>query len=174
MRDSRCLPEPAVSVVIDEATPADVPTLLTLIGELADFERLAHELSVTVGSLEDALFGPRRVAEAVLARAAGEVAGFAVYYRSFSTFAGREGLFLEDLYVRPAFRGQGIGRGLLMHVAAVAARRGCSRLEWAVLNWNRRAVGFYEALGARPVDDWTIYRLDRAALGAIRDQPTAG
>jgi GNAT superfamily N-acetyltransferase len=155
-------------------TPADVPTLLTLIGELADFERLAHELAVTTTSLEEALFGPRRVAEAVLARAGGEVAGFAVFYRSFSTFAGREGLFLEDLYVRPAFRGQGIGRALLGHVAGVAAQRRCSRLEWAVLNWNRRAVGFYEALGARPVNDWTIYRLDRAALEAIRDRPDEG
>jgi len=174
IRDSRCPPEPAVSRVIDAATPADIPTLLTLIGELAEFERLAHELAVTPASLEEALFGPRPVCEAVVARVAGEVAGFALFFRNFSTFAGREGLFLEDLYVRPAFRGQGIGRSLLEHVAGVAAARGCSRMEWSVLNWNRRAVGFYEALGARPVNDWTIYRLDRTALEAIRAQPDAG
>jgi GNAT superfamily N-acetyltransferase len=163
-----------VSPVIDAATPADVPTLLTLIGELAEFERLAHELAVTPASLEEALFGLRPVAEAVVARVDGEVAGFAVFFRSFSTFVGREGLFLEDLYVRPAYRGRGIGRGLLGHVAGIAADRGCGRMEWSVLNWNRRAVGFYEALGARPVNDWTIYRLDRAALEAIKAAPAAG
>jgi GNAT superfamily N-acetyltransferase len=163
-----------VSLVIDAATPADVPTLLALIGELAEFERLAHELAATPASLEEALFGPRPVAEAVVARVGGEVAGFAVFFRNFSTFAGREGLFLEDLYVRPAYRGQGIGRELLAHVAGIAAARGCCRMEWSVLNWNRRAVGFYEALGAKPVNDWTIYRLDRAALEAIKAAPAAG
>ena len=160
--------EHPVSLTIEPAQPADVPTLRTLIGELADFERLAHELAVTEADLDAALFGPRPVVEAVLARVAGEVAGFAIYFRNFSTFIGREGLFLEDLYVRPSFRGEGVGRGLLGYVARLAATRGCVRMEWSVLNWNRRAVGFYEALGARPVNDWTIYRLDRAALEAIQ------
>ncbi len=171
MRDSRCPRESVVRPLIEAARPADVPMLLTLIGELAEFERLAHEVAVTAEGLGEALFGARPVCEAVVARAGAEVAGFAIYFRNFSTFAGREGLFLEDLYVRPAFRGQGIGRSLLEHVAGVAAARGCGRMEWSVLNWNRRAVGFYEALGARPVNDWTIYRLDRAALEAIRARP---
>ena len=157
-----------MSLTIHAATPADIPMLLTLIGELADFERLAHEVVVTAAGLEEALFSPRPVVEAVVARVGTEVAGFAIYFRNFSTFVGREGLFLEDLYVRPSFRGQGVGRGLLGHVARLAADRGCGRMEWSVLNWNRRAVGFYEALGAKPVNDWTIYRLDRAALEAIR------
>jgi len=153
---------------ITAATRADLPVLMTLIRELAEFERLGHELAVTEAGLEEALFGPRPAIETVLARVAGEVAGFALYFHNFSTFIGRRGLFLEDLYVRPAYRGQGIGRGLLEHVAGIAAARGCGRMEWSVLNWNRRAVGFYEALGARPVNDWTIYRLDRPALEAIR------
>lgn len=157
-----------MSLTIDAAKRADIPMLLTLIGELADFERLAHEVVVDAAALEQALFSPTPVVEAVVARVGADVAGFALYFRNFSTFLGREGLFLEDLYVRPAFRGQGVGRGLLGHVARLAAERGCGRMEWSVLNWNRRAVGFYEALGAKPVNDWTIYRLDRAALEAIR------
>jgi GNAT superfamily N-acetyltransferase len=157
-----------VSLSIEAARHADVPALLALIGELAEFERLAHEVAVTEATLAAALFGPRPVAEAAVARVAGEAAGFALYFRNFSTFIGREGLFLEDLYVRPSHRGQGVGRALLAHVAAIAAARGCGRMEWAVLNWNRRAVDFYQALGARPVNDWTIYRLDRAALEAIQ------
>jgi len=157
-----------VSPTIVAAEPADVPDLLKMIGELADFERLAHEVVVTAPGLSDALFNERPAAAAVIARVAAETAGFALYYRNFSTFVGREGLFLEDLYVRPAFRGQGVGRGLLAHVAEIAAARGCGRMEWSVLNWNRRAIGFYEALGAKPVNDWTIYRLDRAALEALK------
>ena len=158
----------------DPATPADVPVLLTLIGELAEFERLGHELAVTEAGLADALFGRPPAIETVLARVGGEVAGFALYFHSFSTFLGRRGLYLEDLYVRPAFRGQGIGRGLLEHVARLATARGCARMEWAVLNWNRRAIGFYEALGARPVNDWTVYRLDRAALAALEPGAPGG
>ncbi len=162
-----------MTVSIDVATPADVPVLMTLIGELAEFERLAHEVVVTEASLADALFGPRPAVETVLARVGGEVAGFALYFHNYSTFIGRRGLFLEDLYVRPAFRGQGVGKGLLVHVARLAVERDCGRLEWSVLNWNRRAIGFYQSLGARPINDWTVYRLDRAALDALRS-PVAG
>ena len=158
-----------MSLSIDAAELGDIPVLLTLIGELADFERLAHEVVVTAPGLEEALFNALPAAQAVIARVGGEVAGFALFFRNFSTFVGREGLFLEDLYVRPAFRGQGVGRGLLAHVAAIAAARGCGRMEWSVLYWNRRAIGFYEALGAKPVNDWTIYRLDRAALEAMKN-----
>jgi GNAT superfamily N-acetyltransferase len=163
-----------LTVSIDAATPADVPVLMTLIGELAEFERLAHEVVVTEVSLTEALFGPRPAVETVLARVGGEVAGFALYFHNFSTFIGRRGLFLEDLYVRPAFRGQGVGKALLVHVARVAAERDCGRLEWAVLNWNRRAIGFYQSIGARPINEWTVYRLDRAALDALRAPADGG
>jgi GNAT superfamily N-acetyltransferase len=152
------------------AVPADSPTLLTLIGELAEFERLAHEVVVTEPALREALFGLHPSAEAVVARVEGEVVGFALFFHNFSTFLGRRGLYLEDLYVRPALRGQGVGRGLLMHLAQLAIERGCGRMEWSVLNWNRRAIGFYEGLGARPIKDWTVYRLDRDALEALKTQ----
>ncbi len=155
-------------LTLDAATPADMPTLMVLIGELAEFERLAHEVVVTEASLAEALFAARPVVETVIARVDGEVAGFAIYFHNFSTFLGRSGLCIEDLYVRPAFRGQGVGRGLFGHLARLAGERGCGRMEWSVLNWNRRAIGFYESLGARPVNDWTVYRLDRAALDALQ------
>jgi len=157
-----------VPLTLDAATPDDIPTLLVLIGELAEFERLAHEVVVTEASLRDALFAERPVVETVIARVDGEVAGFVIYFHNFSTFLGRPGLCIEDLYVRPSHRGQGVGRGLLAHVAGLAGERGCGRMEWSVLNWNRRAIGFYESLGARPVNDWTVYRLDRAALDALQ------
>jgi GNAT superfamily N-acetyltransferase len=162
-----------VPLTLDAATPADIPTLLTLIGELAEFERLGHEVVVTEATLSEALFAERPVVETVVARVDGDVAGFALFFHNFSTFLGRPGLYLEDLYVRPTFRGQGVGRGLLVHVASLAGARGCGRMEWSVLNWNRRAVGFYESLGARPVNDWTVYRLDRVALDALQ-APRAG
>jgi GNAT superfamily N-acetyltransferase len=160
-----------VSLTLDDATPEDVPALLAMITELADFERLAHEVVATEASLADGLFGPRAVAGTVIARIDGEVAGFALYFSSFSTFLGRSGVYLEDLFVRPAFRGRGVGKALLGHLARLAVARGCGRMEWAVLNWNRRAIRFYEALGARPVDGWTVYRLDRAALEAMDVSP---
>ncbi|HXQ64418.1 MAG TPA: GNAT family N-acetyltransferase [Steroidobacteraceae bacterium] len=157
-----------MTLTIDVAKPADVATIRVLIGELAEFERLAHEVVATESGLHEALFGPRPAAETVLARVDAEVAGFALFYHNFSTFIGRHGLYIEDLYVRPAFRGQGVGRTLLAHLARLATARGCGRMEWSVLNWNRRAIGFYEALGAKPVNDWTIYRLDRAGFEAIQ------
>lgn len=160
-----------MSLTLADATPQDVPALLAMITELADFERLAHEVVATEASLADGLFGPRAVAGTVIARVDGEVAGFALYFSSFSTFLGRSGVYLEDLFVRPAFRGRGIGKALLGHLARLAVARGCGRMEWAVLNWNRRAIRFYEALGARPVDGWTVYRLDRAALEAMDVSP---
>jgi len=163
-----------LSVTLDPATPADVPTILAMIGDLAEFERLAHEVVATEASLTAALFGPRPGAETLVARVNGEAAGFALYYQNFSTFLARSGMYIEDLYVRPAFRGQGVGRGLLAHIAGLAAARGCGRMEWQVLNWNRRAIGFYESLGAKPVNDWTVYRLDRAAIEALQSAPSGG
>jgi GNAT superfamily N-acetyltransferase len=149
---------------IDAATPADVPTILQLIGELAEFERLLHEVVATEADVHDALFGARPVAEAVVARAAGEVAGFALFFHNYSTFRGRPGIYLEDLYVRPQYRGRGYGGALLKHLAGLAVQRRCARMEWAVLDWNERAIAFYESLGAKPVDGWTVYRLTGEAL----------
>lgn len=152
---------------IDPVTPAEVPLLLALVRELAEFEHLAHEAVATEAELHDGLFGPHANAEAVLARADGAVVGFALWFHNFSTFVGRRGLYLEDLYVRPEQRGKGHGAALLAHVAAVAVERGCGRFEWAVLDWNRRAIDFYEAMGARPMSDWTVFRLTGEPLAAL-------
>jgi GNAT superfamily N-acetyltransferase len=160
------------SLRIDPATPADVPTILALVRELADYEKLAHEVVATEADLHAGLFGPRPAAECVLARDGDAIAGFALFFHNYSTFRGRPGLYLEDLYVRPAYRGRGYGKALLTHLAGLAVERGCARMEWAVLDWNAPAIEFYRALGARPVDGWTIYRLTDDALrsaGGIAD-----
>lgn len=149
---------------IDPAVPADVPTVLALIRELADFEKLLHEVVATEADVRDALFGPTPTAQAVIARDGDDVAGFALFFFNFSTFRGRPGLYLEDLYVRPSYRARGYGKALLKHLAKLAVDRRCGRMEWAVLDWNSRAIEFYRALGARPVDGWTVYRLTDQAL----------
>ena len=157
---------------LNPVRPDEVPLLLSLIGELAEFEKLSHEVVATEEVLRASLFGERVVAEAVLARVDGVPAGFALYYHSFSTFLGRAGLYLEDLYVRADHRGQGVGTALLTHVAAVAVERGCGRMEWSVLDWNRRAIDFYTSMGARAVTGWTVYRLTGDSLGALgRGEP---
>ena len=152
------------SLSIAPATPADVPTVLALIRELAEYEKLLHEVVADEALLQEALFGPRTVAECVLARDGATPLGFALYYFNFSTFLARPGLYLEDLYVRTEHRGQGVGEALLKHLAQIAVRRGCGRMEWAVLNWNRRAIDFYERMGAEGVLDWTVYRMSGEAL----------
>ena len=149
---------------VRSARPGDVDTLLVLVRELAEFERLSHEVVATAGQLQEALFGPDANVEAVLARAGGEVVGFALWFHNFSTFLGRRGLYLEDLYIRPAHRGKGYGETLLRHLAAIAVQRGCGRMEWAVLDWNERAIDFYRRLGAEPQDAWQIFRLTGTAL----------
>jgi len=149
------------------AVPADVPAILELIRSLAEYERLAHEMVATAADLEAALFGPRPAAEVVLAECGGQVAGFALFFVSFSTFLGRPGLYLEDLFVRPDFRGRGIGRRLMTRLAALAVERGYGRFEWSVLDWNRPAIDFYRSLGARPMDGWTVQRVDGEALRAL-------
>lgn len=149
---------------IDPATPADVPTIRTLIRELAEFERLLHEANATEEQLRDSLFGPNPGAEVVMARIGDEVAGFALFFHNFSTFLGKRGLYLEDLYVRPQFRGKGCGEALLRHLARLALERDCGRFEWSVLDWNQRAIDFYTSLGAVPMNDWTTYRVTGAAL----------
>jgi len=146
-------------VAIRAACEEDVPLLLSFIRRLAEYEKLAQEVTATEEVLRDSFFGNRRVAEAVFAYAGDAPAGFAVFFHNFSTFQGRPGIYLEDLFVDPEYRGLGIGKALLGHVEGLARERECGRLQWAVLKWNQSAIDFYEKLGARPLDDWTIYRL---------------
>ena len=141
------------------AEKRDVGVIMGFIKELAEYEGLAHEVIADEASLERFLFGEHPVAEALIAELQTTPIGFALYFPTFSTFVGRPGLYLEDLYVRPNMRGKGVGTLLLQHVARLARERGCGRLEWSVLNWNQPAIRFYEALGARAMDDWTVYRL---------------
>jgi GNAT superfamily N-acetyltransferase len=144
---------------IRSATEGDVPLILSLIRELADYELLSHEVVATEDMLRDFLFGERPVAEVLIGEHGSEPAGFALFFHNFSTFLGRPGIYLEDLYVRPEFRGAGVGRALLVHLAGLAKERDCGRLEWSVLDWNEPAIGFYESIGAFPVSGWTVYRV---------------
>ncbi len=148
------------------ATPADVPAIVCLIRELAVFEKLEHLVVVTPESLQPHLFGARPAAEAVVAEVSGTVVAFALFFTNFSTFLGKPGLYLEDLYVQPAFRGAGLGKALLQHLGALAVARGCGRFEWSVLDWNRNAIDFYEKMGATVMADWQICRVTGAALQA--------
>jgi GNAT superfamily N-acetyltransferase len=149
---------------IEPARPEDVPMILTLIRELAEFERLLHEVTATEEQVHEGLFGARPSAEVVMARIGDEVAGFALFFHNFSTFLAKPGIYLEDLYVRQRFRGQGCGEALLRHLAKTALARGCGRLEWSVLDWNQRAIDFYKSLGAVPMNEWTMYRVTGDAL----------
>ena len=153
-----------MSVAIAPAVPDDVPLILTFIRELAAYEKLSHVVSATEHDLARTLFGERPAAEVRIARWSGEPAGFALFFPNYSTFLGKPGLYLEDLFVRPAFRGHGIGRALLRELAQIAHARGCGRLEWWVLDWNEPAIGFYKKLGAEPMSDWTVFRLTGEAL----------
>lgn len=153
-----------ISFTINPATESDVPFLLAMIRELAEFEHLAHELETTAGSLREALFGDHPVAAALLARVGEAVAGYAVYYRTFSTFVGRAGVFLEDLYVRPEFRKHGTGRALLEAVAKISMELGGGRLEWTALNWNENALRFYRSLGAKIMDEWALLRMNSSEV----------
>lgn len=152
---------------IRPATEDDVPIILSLIRELAEYERLSHEVVATEGLLRESLFGERRGAEVLIACCKGAPAGFALFFHSFSTFLGRPGIYLEDLYVKPKFRGRGIGRALLTHLARLAKERGCGRLEWAVLDWNEPAIKLYKSIGAVPMDEWTVYRVTGEALETL-------
>ena len=149
---------------IRPARPGDEVVILEMIRELAEYERLADEVEATPALLAESLFGERPVAEAVIAEQGGEVAGFALFFANFSTFVGRPGLYLEDLYVREDYRGQGIGKALLLHLAGLAKARNYGRMEWSVLDWNQPAIDFYRSLGAVPMDEWTVFRLNEAAL----------
>ncbi len=149
------------------ASEEDVPLILSFIKELAEYERLSHEVVATEDTLHRWLFGERPVAEVIISEDGDEPAGFALFFHSFSTFLGRPGIYLEDLYVRPGFRGRGIGRALIFHLARLARERGCGRLEWSVLDWNEPAIGFYKSIGASPVSGWTIYRVTGEALEGL-------
>lgn len=145
----------------------DVPLVAELIRGLARYEKLEHEVTMTEEKLTDALFGERRYAETLIAEDDGEPVGFALFFHNFSTFLAQPGIYLEDLFVIPEHRGGGVGRALLERLAQVAVDRGCGRLEWAVLDWNQDAIGFYERLGAKPNSDWTVYRLAGDPLHAL-------
>ena len=153
-----------VSVTIRPAEAHELPLVLEFIRELAVYERLEHEVQVTTADLAVALFGPRPFAEVVFACLEGEPVGFALFFQNFSTFLGKPGIYLEDLFVRPQARGHGIGRRLLAWLARTTLERGCARLDWAVLDWNLPSIGFYRSLGAVAQDVWTTMRVSGAAL----------
>ena len=147
----------------------DVPIILQLIRDLATYERAPDEVTATEEQLVDVLFGERPAAEVLLAFEGQAPVGFAVYFYNFSTWLGRPGLYLEDLFVKPEKRGKGYGRALLVELAKIARERGCGRMEWAVLNWNEPAIEFYRALGAKPMDEWTVFRLRREGIAKLAE-----
>jgi GNAT superfamily N-acetyltransferase len=158
--------------MIRPATADDVKTISHLIRGLAEYERLSHVVALDEDHLREHLFGPRPYAEVLLAEEAGEVVGFALFFPNYSTFLAQPGIYLEDLFVRPEHRGKGHGKALLMALARLANERGYGRLEWAVLNWNEPAIGFYRSLGAVPMKEWTVFRLTGAELRSV-DQESA-
>jgi GNAT superfamily N-acetyltransferase len=161
------IPAEAAGFTLRPATPADLPAILACIQGLAEYERLAHECVATESRLRDTLFGTTPAAEVVLAFAGDELAGFALWFQSYSTFLAKPGLYLEDLFVYPRFRGRGLGRQLLRHLARVAVERDYGRLEWSVLDWNVDAIGFYRSIGAELLGDWRRCRLAGDALPAL-------
>ena len=154
---------------IREATPADVPQILAMIHELADYEKAPHEVVATPGLLREALFGADPAVYALMAEdvETGAVVGFALWFRNFSTWLGRHGVYLEDLYVRPSHRGHGYGKALLQELARIAVERGYGRFEWWVLDWNTPAIDFYRSIDAVPMDEWTVFRVTGDALGRL-------
>src|SRR5436189_3064179 len=157
------------AVQIRDATIADVPIILQLIRDLATYERAPHDVVATEEGLRDVLFGPEPSAKVVIAFENTTPVGFAVYFFNFSTWLGRPGLYLEDLFVKPEARGRGYGRALLVELAKIARDRRCGRMEWAVLNWNEPAIKFYRALGAKPMDEWTVFRLTPEEIAKLAD-----
>ena len=154
---------------IVEASAADVPVILELIRALAEYEKLSDQVTATEEKLRATLFGPHPAAEVLLGYVGEECAAFALFFQNYSTFLARPGIFLEDVFVKPDFRGRGMGRALLTHVGKIAKDRGCGRFEWEVLDWNSPAIGFYKSLGAVPMDEWTKYRIAGEALEKFGD-----
>ena len=155
---------------IRAGTAADVPVVLRFIRDLAAYEKLPHEVTATEELLRRHLFGERPTAEVILAFADGAEAGFAIFFHNFSTFLGKPGIYLEDLYVRPEFRGRGLGKAMMVYLARLARHRDCGRFEWAVLNWNKPSLDFYQSLGAQSMSDWTVQRMTGEALAALAAQ----
>lgn len=153
-----------MTLSIRPATRADLPLIGELIRALAEYEKLAHEVRFDEAVMGEKLFGARPYAEVLIGEIDGAAQGFALFFHNFSTFEGKPGIYLEDLFVRPEARGSGLGKALLSRLAALAVERDCARLEWSVLDWNEPAIGFYQNLGARLMDDWTVMRVDGAAL----------
>ena len=161
---NRMLDAKSAPAAIRRANIDDVPTILWFIRQLAIYEKLEHQVVATEDGLRASLFGPRPMAEVVLAEHDGRAVGFALFFPNYSTFLGRPGLYLEDLFVRPEARGFGAGRELLEHLARLAVERGWGRLEWRVLDWNEPSIAFYRKLGAEPLEDWTVFRVTGEAL----------
>lgn len=159
-----------VELTIVPARESDIPLVLDFIRKLADYERLSTEVIANEDVLRESLFGPKPAAEVLLAYWTNQPVGFAVYFHNFSTFIGKSGIYLEDLFVLPAFRGRGIGKELLVCLARIAKERKCARLEWAVLDWNQPAIDFYLSLGAIPLQDWTVFRLTEGLLDRMAKQ----
>jgi GNAT superfamily N-acetyltransferase len=153
--------------MIRHAIPKDTKTIARLIHGLAEYEKLSHVVHLDEARLQGHLFGPRPFAEVLLAEEKGQVVGFALFFHNYSTFEGRPGIYLEDLFVEPEYRGQGHGKALLVELARLAVERGCGRVEWVVLNWNEPAIQFYRSIGAGPMNDWQTYRLEGGALVAL-------
>jgi GNAT superfamily N-acetyltransferase len=155
---------------IRTATPADVPQILRFIRALGEYERLTHEIRATEQALHDTLFGEHRYAEVLLAHYEGQPAAFALYFHNYSTFLARPGIYLEDLFVDPLYRGHGVGKALLQELARITVQRGCGRLEWSALDWNRPAIDFYLRLGAVEMSEWSLYRLAGEPLRRLASQ----
>ena len=162
-----------MNIRIESAQERDVPLILELIRGLAEYERMSDQVVATEAGLREALFGAQPSAEVIVAYADDQPAGFALFFHNFSTFLGRRGLYLEDLFVKPEFRRLGIGRRLLTDLARIAVARGCGRFEWSVLDWNAPAIEFYKRLGARPLDEWTIFRMTGDALTRLAESERA-
>ena len=152
------------SLSIRQATPSDVRVILELIHAIADYEKLSHQVTANEDTLRDSLFGPHPAAEICLASWQGVVVGYAVFFHHFSTFEGQRGLYLEDIFIQPDFRGKGIGKALLRHLARLALERDCARFEWLVLDWNQAAMDFYRGLGAEILDDWKLCRMTASSI----------
>ncbi len=162
-----------MTVSIRPATPSDLPLIAQFIRDLADYERLAHEVRFDEAALGERLFGAqnggRPYAEVLIGEIDAVPQGFALFFHNFSTFEGKPGVYLEDLFVRPEARGSGLGKALLKRLAQIAVERDCARLEWSVLDWNEPAILFYKSLGAKPMDEWTVFRVDGAALSSLAE-----
>ena len=159
-----------MSVKTRFAEPSDLPVIAQFIRNLAEYERLVHEVRFDEAVLGDRLFGARSYAEVLIGEIDGMPQGFALFFHNFSTFEGKPGVYLEDLFVRPEARGSGLGKALLSALAKIAVERDCARLEWSVLDWNDPAIQFYKKLGAKPMDEWTVFRVDGAALADLAGQ----